>query len=54
MNAYIRCGTWKNISGFRVEQILNLLMIQHEAAAGDHNYYVVAANLIQAEYGVEE
>jgi hypothetical protein len=39
---------------FLVEQIVNLLMIQHEAAAGDHNYYVVAANLIQAEYGVEE
>lgn len=39
---------------FLVEQIVNLLMIQHEAAAGRHNYYAVAANLIRAEYGVEE
>ena len=36
---------------FLVEQIVNLLMIQHEAAAGRHNYWQVAANLIQAEYG---
>jgi hypothetical protein len=39
---------------FLVEQIVNLLMIQHEAAAGRHNYWQVAANLIQAEYGVKE
>ena len=39
---------------FLVEQIVNLLMIQHKAAAGRHNYYHVAANLIQAEYGVKE
>ena len=39
---------------FLVEQIVNLLMVQHEAAAGRHNYYAVAANLIQAEYGVKE
>ena len=38
---------------FLLEQIVNLLMIQHEAAAGNHNYWHVAANLIQAEYGVE-
>lgn len=38
---------------FLVEQIVNLLMIQHEAVAGAHNYYAVAANLIQAEYGEE-
>ena len=39
---------------FLVEQIVNLLMIQHEAAAGRHNYWQVAANLIQAEYGVKD
>lgn len=39
---------------FIVEQIVDLLMIQHEAAADRHNYYAVAANLIQAEYGVEK
>lgn len=38
---------------FLVEQIVNLLMIQHEAAAGVHNYWQVAANLIQAEYGTK-
>jgi len=39
---------------FLVDQIVNLLMIQHEAAAGRHNYYHVAANLIKAEFGREE
>ena len=39
---------------FLVEQIVDLLMIQHQAAAGDHNYWLVAANLIKAEYGVKE
>jgi len=39
---------------FMVDQIVNLLMIQHEAAAGRHNYYHHAANLIKAEFGVEE
>ena len=39
---------------FLVEQIVNLLMIQHEASAGRHNYYHVAANLIKAEFGREE
>lgn len=29
--------------------IINLMMIQHEAAAGRHNYWHVAANLIEAE-----
>ena len=29
--------------------IINLMMIQHEAAAGRHNYWAVAANLIEAE-----
>ena len=30
------------------ERIVNLLMIQHEAAKGTHNYWQVAANLVQA------
>ena len=39
---------------FLVQQIVDLLMIQHEAVAGAHNYYAVAANLILAEYGEQE
>ena len=31
------------------ERIVNLLMIQHEAAKGTHNYWQVAANLVQAD-----
>lgn len=31
------------------DRIVNLLMIQHEAAKGSHNYWHVAANLIKAE-----
>ena len=31
------------------QRIVNLLMIQHEAAKGVHNYWHVAANLIQAD-----
>jgi hypothetical protein len=31
------------------QRIVNLLMIQHEAAKEAHNYWHVAANLIQAE-----
>ena len=33
------------------QRIVNLLMIQHKAANGAHNYWHVAANLIQAETG---
>lgn len=33
------------------QRIINLLMIQHEAAKGSHNYWHMAANLIQAETG---
>jgi hypothetical protein len=36
---------------FLVEQIVDLLMTQHEAAAGRHNHWLVAANLIRAEFG---
>ena len=39
---------------FLVEQIVDLLMIQHEAVAGAHNYYAVAANLIRAEFAQQE
>ena len=31
------------------QRIVNLLMLQHEAAKGAHNYWQVAANLIQAD-----
>ena len=31
------------------QRIVNLLMIQHEAAKDSHNYWQVAANLIQAD-----
>ena len=31
------------------QRIVNLLMTMHEAANGAHNYWKVAANLIQAE-----
>jgi len=34
------------------QRIVNLLMIQHEAAKEAHNYWHVAANLIQAEVAV--
>ena len=33
------------------QRIVNLLMVQHEAAKGLHNYWQVAANLIKAESG---
>jgi len=32
-----------------VEDAVNLLMVQHEAAKSSHNYWHVAANLIKAE-----
>ena len=31
------------------KRIVDLLMIQHEAAKGKHNYWQVAANLVQAD-----
>jgi len=39
---------------FLVQQIVNLLMIQHEAVAGRHNHWQVAAQLILAEYGEQK
>ncbi len=35
-----------------IKGCVDLLMVQHEAAKGAHNYWHVAANLIEAEYGV--
>ena len=35
-----------------MKDAVNLLMIHHEAAKGAHNYWHVAAKLIEAEYGV--
>ena len=35
-----------------IKDCVALLMIQQEAAKGQHNYWHVAANLIEAEYGV--
>ena len=35
------------------QRIVNLLMIQHEAAKGAHNYWHVAAQLIQADVASE-
>ena len=31
------------------KRIVDLFMIQHEAAKGAHNYWQVAANLVQAD-----
>ena len=33
------------------QRIVNLLMIQHDAAKGAHNYWHIAAQLIQADVG---
>ena len=43
-----RCGYEAGVVGER-KRIVNLLMIQHEAAKGAHNYWHVAAQLIQAD-----
>jgi hypothetical protein len=37
-----------------MKDVINLLMIQHEAARGTHNYWHVAANLVKAEFLSEE
>lgn len=33
-----------------LKDVVELLMIQHEAAKGMHNYWHVAANLVKAEF----
>ena len=42
------------VNGIKTERkrIVNLFMIQHEAAKGAHNYWQVAANLVQADQGL--
>jgi len=35
-----------------IKGCVDLLMVQHKEAKGAHNYYHVAAKLIEAEYGV--
>lgn len=40
----------KEHQDFIIEQVINLLMIQHEAAKSSHNYWHTAANLIKAEF----
>ena len=55
INAYIKeleeAMPPKILRAIRAERqrIVNLLMIQHEAAKGAHNYWHVAAQLIQAD-----
>ena len=44
-------GTYTNGVMAERQRIVNLLMIQHEAAKGAHNHWHIAANLIKAESG---
>jgi hypothetical protein len=37
-----------------VDNIVHLCLTQHEATAGRHNHWMVAANLIKAEFGREK
>ena len=39
----------RSIAAVEQQRIVNLLMIKHEAAKGAHNYWHVAAQLIQAD-----
>jgi len=41
----------RHVEGVMAERqrIVNLLMIQHEAAKGRHNYWQIAAQLVQAD-----
>ena len=48
---------WRGFSkGYKqaMKDVVNLLMIQHEASKGTHNYWHVAANLVKAEFLSEE
>ena len=42
-------GTYTNGVMAERKRIVNLLMIQHEAAKDRHNYWHVAAQLVQAD-----
>ena len=44
---------WENGVMSERQRIVNLLMIQHEATKGAHNYWHVAAQLIQADVASE-
>ena len=47
---------WRDFNhGYKqaIKDCVALLMIQHEAAKEIHNYWHVAAKLIEAEYGVQ-
>lgn len=44
---------WRGFSkGYKqaINDVIALLMTQHEVAQGSHNYWHVAANLVQAEF----
>jgi hypothetical protein len=50
-NPPVSVGTYIYDQGVMAERqrIVNLLMMQHEAAKGRHNYWHVAAMLVQAD-----
>jgi hypothetical protein len=48
-NPPVNLGTFNQGVMAERQRIVNLLMIQHEAAKGAHNYWHVAAQLIQAD-----
>ena len=50
-NPPVNIGTYNQGVMAERQRIVNLLMIQHEMAKGSHNYWKIAANLIQAETG---
>lgn len=49
LNPPVNIGTYNQGVMAERQRIVNLLMIQHEAAKDRHNYWKVAANLIQAD-----
>ena len=48
-NPPVNIGTYNQGVMAERQRIVNLLMIQHEMAKGSHNYWKIAANLIQAD-----
>ena len=44
----------KNARKHLLKDVINLLEIQHEAAAGRHNYWKAISVLIESEFGVRE
>jgi uncharacterized membrane protein YgcG len=49
LNPPVNIGTYNQGVMAERQRIVNLLMIQHEAAKDRHNYWKVAAELIQAD-----